>query len=86
MNTFCPDVYFANASFCSGDIFSRNDVSSIGADGEGVVDVVSVGVGIGIGSVAGGGGVDDFFTTVVYLRISCDKDDFIIEIRLSNIV
>jgi hypothetical protein len=85
MNTFCPDVYFANASFCSGDIFSRNDVSSIGADGKGVVDVGSVGVGSVAGG-GGGGGVDDFFTTVVYLRISCDNDDFIMGIRLSNIV
>jgi hypothetical protein len=43
-------------------------------------------VGVGVGSGGGGGGVDDFFTTVVYLRISCDNDDFIMGIRLSNII
>jgi hypothetical protein len=53
--------------------------------GGGVVGCAgAVAVGVGVGS--GGGGVDDFFTTVVYLRMSCDNDDFIMGIRLSNII
>jgi hypothetical protein len=61
MNTFWPDLYFSNASFCSGDIYeiSGLDVGAVAAGAAGVVTV--------------GGVSDSFFTTVVYLRISCDN-------------
>ena len=90
MNTFCPDVYFANASFCSADIFSGN--VSPGADkgtdtarwvspddGGDVIDTDTGGAATckvdRDGCGGGGTGISGcFFTTVVYLRISCDND------------
>jgi hypothetical protein len=82
-------VYFANASFCSCDIFSRNDVSSttLGSGGGDGVDGSDGGDGVdgSDGGVDGGDGGDVFFTTVVYFRMSCDKD-FILEFSLSIFV
>jgi hypothetical protein len=47
-------------------------------------DVVDIGgAEVEGGDEGGGDSADGFFTTVVYLRISFDKDDFIIGFRFN---
>lgn len=54
-----------------------DDVVDIGAEGD------VEGGDEGGGDEGGGDSADGFFTTVVYLRISFDKDNFIIVIRFN---